>query len=69
MIYRLTWTEGNGYNCSCHRNTTIEHSDFDSMEELEDLIETLKFRKKRGDDIENYITILEINNEEERTLI
>jgi len=41
-MYRITYEQGNGYSCNCCRRTGTESEDFDTPEEVQHWVNTLK---------------------------
>ena len=48
-MYRLTYEQGNGYSCSCCRQSWTDTEDFDNEK---DMIDYLIDKKQHGDDWE-----------------
>lgn len=57
-MYRITYTQGNGYHCNCCRQSWTNTEDFDTKEEVIEWLNELEACKKeslQGNDYDRYV--------------
>ncbi len=66
-MIRITYEQGNGYGCTCCRQTYSEHEDFDKVEDAQQWIDELEACKTEScsedDDDREIIDIREVKKE------